>query len=750
MAGPVDDAGAFADAVQRVRDGGASALVVAAELVDRMTTEERLGCLDGDTDFWPGLVDLVSGGYHRHGWAGAAVARLGIPGFTFADGPRGVVVGEATAFPVPMARAATWDPGLEERVGDAIGREMRRAGADLFGGVCVNLLRHPAWGRAQETYGEDPLLLGEMGAALARGVQRHVMACVKHFALNSMENARFTVDVRVDDDALHDVYLPHFRRVVDEGVAVVMSAYNQVNGAWCGESPALLDDVLRDDWGFDGFVISDFVFGLRDPVRSVTAGLDVEMPFRQQRAHALPDAVADGTLDESSVATAAIRVVATLLRFADRLAGSAEPPEVDTVTHESLAREVARRSIVLLRNEPVRRGVPVLPLRPGARVAAVGRLADTPNLGDRGSSNVFPPSVVTPLAGLRAAGLDIVDDPASADVAIVVVGCTYEDEGEFVDASTTASLGYLFPPRPDDQSPRPPRSEAPSPPVDQGFAPGGDRRSLRLRPEDEALVEAVAAANPATVVVLMGGSAIVVDPWHERVAAILHLWYPGMAGGRALADVLLGADGVGPEGRLPFAVPVDEADLAPFDPDATSVTYDRWHGQWRLDRDGVAARYPFGFGLSYGATVVDRAEVDATAGTLRVRAAVRNDGPRDTTELVQVYARRTPPPPAPDTGSTPAAGTVAGLAAPSSDIVSSPGAGTAGPGPDVERPRRLVAFGRVGVAAGRVGGIELDVPVERLRARVDGEWAVEEGTYELVVGRSAADPQSIVLEVEVG
>ena len=135
-----------------------------------------------------------------------------------------------------MARGATWDVDLEERIGDAIGRELRAVGADLYGGVCVNLLRHPAWGRAQETYGEDPHHVGELGAALTRGVQRHAMACVKHFACNSMENARFKVDVTVDEQALHEVYLPHFKRIVDEGVACVMSAYNAVNGEWCGQS----------------------------------------------------------------------------------------------------------------------------------------------------------------------------------------------------------------------------------------------------------------------------------------------------------------------------------------------------------------------------------------------------------------------------------------------------------------------------------------------------------------------------------
>jgi beta-glucosidase len=160
-----------------------------------MTLEEKLGCLDGDTPFWEGLIDGIQGGYYEHPYPAAAVPRLGVPGFAFSDGPRGVVVGHATAFPVSMARGATFDPASEEAIGDAIGRELRAVGATFYGGVCVNLLRHPGWGRAQETYGEDPHHVGEMGAALARGVQRHAMACVKHFACNSIENARFKVDV---------------------------------------------------------------------------------------------------------------------------------------------------------------------------------------------------------------------------------------------------------------------------------------------------------------------------------------------------------------------------------------------------------------------------------------------------------------------------------------------------------------------------------------------------------------------------
>ncbi len=387
---------------------------VARSLVASLTREERLWCLDGDAPTWAGLTFLGGDdGYHRAPFVAAEVDRVGLPGIRFSDGPRGAVVRNATCFPVSMARGATWDPELEERVGDAIGVELSAAGANLTGAVCVNVLRHPAWGRAQETYGEDPHHVGELGAALTRGLQRHVLACVKHFACNSMENARFSVDIEVDDVALHEVYLPHFRRIIDEGVASVMSAYNSVNGEWCGQNRALLTDVLRDEWGFEGFVISDWIFGLRDAAPSLTAGLDIEMPYRMVRQQHLPGALERGDAAWDDVDRAVERIVATLLRFDDVLSA---PPPPETVLgapeHRELAREVAARSVVLLRNEPVD-GVPVLPLATGdgLRVAVLGRLADTINLGDGGSSDVWDLECHTVLDGLR----DVVDDVAHDD-----------------------------------------------------------------------------------------------------------------------------------------------------------------------------------------------------------------------------------------------------------------------------------------------------------------------------------------------
>ena len=211
----------------------------AQELLAQLSVAEKLALLEGDTDFWPGMVDIASrDASHLHPWPAGVLPRLGLAGLQFVDGPRGVVLkGGATTFPPPIARGACWDVELEERIGEVMAREARSFGANWLAAVCVNLLRHPGWGRAQETYGEDPVLLGALGAAMTRGIQRHAVACVKHFALNSIDSSRFLVDVQVSERVLHELYLPHFRACVEAGAGSVMSAYNQVNGEWCGQNP---------------------------------------------------------------------------------------------------------------------------------------------------------------------------------------------------------------------------------------------------------------------------------------------------------------------------------------------------------------------------------------------------------------------------------------------------------------------------------------------------------------------------------
>jgi beta-glucosidase len=632
---------------------------------------------------------------------GAGNARLGIPHLLFSDGPRGIAKGRSTCFPVPMARGASFDVELERRIGDAIGRELRAHGGNLFGGVCINLLRHPAWGRAQETYGEDPFLLGEMGAALTRGVQHHnVVATPKHFAANSMENARFHIDVRMDERALREVYLPHFKRCIDAGAGAVMSAYNRLNGAYCGHSHDLLTRILKDEWGFDGFVYSDFILGCRG-VDALAAGLDVEAPDTFRFGEHLAESVRTGAVSSTRLDDGVRRVLRSLLRVLAAPDPESYPPELIACTaHVALAREAAEKSVVLLQNRDV------LPLASGSlkRLLVVGRLADLGNLGDHGSSRVYPPHAVSALEGLRAGapqGCQVVHDDGEdlqrthdlaqgADAVIVLAGYTHEDEGEYIPeiASGESSTGPVA-------------------------AIGGDRLDLTLGKEQEALILAASEANPKTVVAVMAGSAVVVEAWRERAGAILLLWYPGMEGGHALADIVFG--GVNPSGRLPFSMPRHPEDLPFFDRDAFSITYDLWHGYTKLERDGTDPAFPFGFGLAYTEFGYANPEVavERAGEALRVWADVSNQGMREGTTVLQIYAGPNPP--------------------------------------CTEHPaKRLCGFTRVRLEPGEARRVAIEVPLRNLAFydAAAGCWRVEAG-QSIFVGGSSANEDLVVVEVDI-
>lgn len=687
---------------------------VTESLLGELSLDDRICMMSGDLDFWPGLLEMVQGGYNHKPYVGGEIERLGLPGIRFSDGPRGVAVGKSTCFPVSMARGATWDPELEERVGAAIGAEARAQGANIVGSVCINLLHHPAGGRAQETYGEDPVHVGEMGAAAVRGLQRHVMANVKHFALNNMENARFQVDVTASPRVLHEVYLPHFRRCVDEGAASVMSAYNSVNGDWCGHNRVLLTKILRDRWGFEGFVITDWIYGIRDAEAAANAGVDIEMPFHMHYTPNLRRLVDEGKVPRQQVDDAARRIVGTMLRFAASTQPATDDPElVAGPDHRALAREVAQRAAVLLRNEPAG-GTPVLPLDAASlrRVALIGPLADLVNTGDVMSSNVRPPHVVTPREGLEAAlDCELVHDDGSdpgraasiaadADVAVVVVGYTAADEGEYIGMTRSRELTALFPPaEPDDPSVPELAKLAGS---GESRPVGGDRERLTLHDADEDLLLTVAAAQPRTVAVLVAGSAVVTERWRDAVPAIVVSWYSGMEGGHALADLLLGT--VAPTGRLPCAFPVDEADLPPFDRDAREVEYGLFHGQHHHDHAGKAAAFPFGYGLSYTTFAYGPVEATLGEGHLDVELELTNTGERVGTEVVQCYAE------APESA--------------------------------VERPRRwLVGFTSATVDAGLTTSVHLRIPLERLAyfdEKVD-DFVIEATRYDIVLASNAAD-----------
>ena len=650
----------FDDAVQEIKTGKSKDEAV-SKLLSYLSQKEKLSLLDGDEPFWKGMGGIICDRYNRVPFVMGAVPRLNIPGVRFTDGPRGIVMGASTCFPVSMSRGATWDIDLERKIGHAIGLEGRAQGANYFAGICINLPRHPAWGRIQETYSEDPLLLGEFGLALHKGVHPHLMTCVKHYALNSMEIARFRVDVDVDEAALHEVYLPHFRKLVEGGASSVMSSYNSVRGEFAGQNRELLTDILRGKWGFEGFVLSDFIFGLRDAALSVKNGLEIEAPFAQQRDMHLEKAIEAGDLEWSHVDAASSRILRKQLEHV-AATGTSVPDEsvVFCDEHRKLAREAAAKGMVLLKNEPVQ-GLPLLPLDQNKikKVAIVGRLANANNTGDRGSSAVFAPSVVTAYQGIQAAlpqaeiHLEDTDSAEKAgkvagevDLVICVVGYDAGDEGEYVVPSFEADpvLLDLFPPTASDEDRKvealltAPATESRESTESIAVGDGGDRKSLRLRLRDVEVVGAVSSANTNTVVSVITAGAVIMEEWVDKIPALLMMWYSGSEGGHAFADVLLGKTDA--SGRLPFSIPRSEEHLPFFDVEASSIKYDRWFGQRLLDKLGEPARFSLGYGLSYTsfrASALTAVQSSPHEEELAVKATISNIGPRAGRYVAQVY-----------------------------------------------------------------------------------------------------------------
>ena len=592
----------------------------ARQIVSTMTIEELVGQMSPNTTVTEYIPACLK--YNDTPYVAGENLAWNIPGIRFTDGPTGIVMGSAsTCFPVSMSRAATWDPELEERIGEAMGIEARAQGANLFGGVCVNLLRHPAWGRAQETYGEDPMLLGAMGSALIRGVQRHAMACVKHYALNTMENGRYTVNVSVDERTLREVYLPHFKTCVDTKVAAVMSAYNKVRGSYCGENKYLLSDILKDEWKFNGIVISDFIFGFRDTVKAAFAGMDIEMPLAGRYGQRLIDAVNQGKVPKSVIENAATRIIATKIHFSTvgRTSGY-DIAEVASPAHEQLALEAALKSAVLIRNEQK-----TLPLNKKElkKLIVLGELANRANIGDmKGSSHVYPPYVITPLQGIKRSlspSTEVIygtsetvtaleDEIREADAVVVVVGLNSDNEGEYI------------------------------PHWDSGC--GGDRSSLELKNEDIQLIKHISTLHSRIIVVLQGGGTLLTYPWEELVGAVLITGYPGMEGGTALASILLG--NYNPSGKLPYTIPKSPDQLPPFDKDAKEVVYDYFHGYFLADKNSDVVSHPFGFGLSYTTFTCSQLSLASNKitsdGVLTASITVKNIGAVSGETVIQLYS----------------------------------------------------------------------------------------------------------------
>lgn len=654
---------------------------------------------------------------------GATSADIQLDEMDMRDGPRGIKhVGtqdgftSATTFPVPMARAATWDPALEYEVGQAIGREMRAFKYDVYLGPGVDLLRHPQWGRAQETYGEDPILAGRLGAAMVRGVQdAGTMACAKHFVGYTAEANRGDPNnpegrMVIAPRTLWENYIRPFEIVVEESdPGCLMAAYVSVNGNIMVENQPLLTGVLRDRWKWDGFVVSDWwATEVNRAGPSANAGLDLEMPDDT----AFVNLVADGVSD-TRIYQAATRIINARRKFKHETSEYKNSPQNATIvndqTHKDLARKVAEKGAVLLKNDSI------LPLTGVSSIVVLGPDRNRPHtmtsvrgnpsgLGDRGSSGSTPPYAISVLDGLKghpsAAGVTITDsanaaDAGTADVAIIPITMDWEDEGEgynegkdrrdlllsanhpiYWDPGATFETGSS-------SSPVPNPSTLPDP-----------------------FIKAAAQANPNVIVLLMVGSAVIMEGWFDSAKGVVQTFYPGQEGGSAIANLLFGTTNF--SGKLPFTIAASPTDYEPFSNTATSVTYEYLVGYKRFDTRGTVPRFPFGFGLSYteytyGDPTVLCTEGISTTGRLAVEIPVTNSGAVAGEEVVQLY-------------------------------ISYPPSATEHP------TKELKAFRRVLIAPGATEPVQLVVPAKDLAHwdEASDNWVVPTGTYTLHVGPSSA------------
>ncbi|GIF04377.1 glycoside hydrolase family 3 C-terminal domain-containing protein [Actinoplanes siamensis] len=542
-------------------------------------------------------------------WRTTAVESADLPAVTVTDGPHGVRMqassGDllagipATCFPPAVASASTWDPELLRRLGEALGDECRAMDVAVLLGPGVNLKRSPLGGRNFEYFSEDPLLTGVLATEWVRGLQsKGVGASLKHFAVNSQETDRMRISADVDERTLREMYLRAFQRVVTRAQPwTVMCAYNKVNGVYASQNRWLLTEVLRDEWGFEGLVVSDWG-AVVDRVAAVRAGLDLTMPGPDAAGdRALVDAVRAGTL-----AAAALRKSADLVREMIRKAGRREAGGYDAAAHHALAREIAGRAIVLLKNDGG-----LLPLRErGQSIAVLGEFARTPRYQGGGSSQITPTRLDDALSQIQAS----TDAP-------VTFAAGYDDVAEAVEAARASDVALVF----------------------VGSAhetEGADRESLDLPAEQLTLIERVSEANPNTVVVLSNGAVLLTSPWEARVPAIVEGWLLGQAGGSALADVLFGR--VNPSGRLAETIPVrlqDHPSYLDFPGEHGHVRYgEGLHVGYRgFDARQAPVSYPFGFGLSYTTFAYGPAGGEG----LEIRVPVTNTGSRDGREVVQVY-----------------------------------------------------------------------------------------------------------------
>lgn len=653
-----------------------------------MSTENLLKKLSVDEK-----IALVAG---KDMWTTVPVEHLGIPSILMTDGPHGVrkahnnLAGQpATCFPTASALAATWDSQLLYRVGATIGREAQAQGVQVVLGPGINMKRSPLGGRNFEYYSEDPVLAADLGIAFVDGLKSEgVGASVKHYAANNQEFERMTNSSDVDEHTLHEIYLKAFRKVIQHSQPwSVMASYNKINGEYVAQSHLFLTEILRDDWGYQGIVVSDWGAAAENRVASIKAGLDLEMPggASGNEKH-LKKALANGELEERDLD----RVLERLVPAIQQVAGQRRSLQVNYEEHHRLARKVASEAIVLLKNDRH-----VLPIEPdkGTRIALIGRFAKTPRFQGAGSSQITPTQVETLYHELVAIyGEDK-----------VVYQDGYRENGTTTPAliekalATTRKVDIVI-------------VAAGLPAIYE--TEGMDRPTMDMPEGHTQLIAELAKTKVPVVVALTNGSAVTM-PWVNDVEAIVEAWLGGQAGAGGLADMLSGR--VNPSGKLAETFPVRIEDTPPYPQfpgiHGTSVYGEgmfigyRWY-----DVRAIAPLFPFGFGLSYTQfqyTNLKIGDGDTTIkadGSTEIRVTVRNTGRRTGKEVVQVYAGH-----------------------PSTQRV--------------RPPHELKQFSKIELGPGEAQEVVFTLTSEDLAVynEISHSWEVQPGVYQVYVGSSSRD-----------
>lgn len=663
-----------------------------------LTLEEKAGLTSG-LDFW----HLKS------------VAHAGVPSVMVTDGPHGLRKQRgsadhlglansvpATCFPPAVNLASTWDTELVHRVGVALGVESKANNVAVLLGPGVNIKRSPLCGRNFEYFSEDPILAGDLSAAWINGVESQgVGTSLKHFAVNNQEENRMGIQAIVDDRALREIYLAAFERTVTQSQpGTIMCAYNGINGTLASQNYWLLTKVLRDEWGWDGVVVSDWG-ATYNRVGALQAGMDLEMPAAHGTDAEAVAAVKNGLLDEAILDQSVRRVLNLIAKYAP------QGPEgtFDQEAHHQLAADAAAQSIVLLKNEVVG-SAPLLPLsEESGKVAVIGEFARSPRYQGAGSSQVNPTALVSVLDGLAQRGHEVTFAPGfqlERDHDSDLAADLHAEAVTTAKAADTVVLCLGLP------------AHAES----EGF----DRTHLDIPQDQIALLNAVAKETQRIVVVLFNGAVVEVSSWEHNAAALVEAYLGGQAAGLGVADILYGAQN--PCGKLAETIPVRLADTSSFGSFPGEFGKVRYNesilvGYRYFDTKDIAVAYPFGHGLSYTAFTYDQAEVSLTGhGTetsATVSVTVTNTGEVAGAEVVQIYV--------------------------------------AEDNPKVMRPaQELKGFAKVVLAPGQSQRIEvpLDHRAFAFWHPLMNKWAIESGDFTVHVGASSRDIRSSVTVTVTG